>query len=721
MPRLPSLDDLGQRPTPVSRRGVASTPNAGAIGQAIEGLGRPLFEAGQQMVEKEDRLSYAAAKTEILKADVTARAELEKDPDFEGWEPKYQARMKAARERAAAMIRSSSDRKLFEADAGVDVLRGASALASGATIKRNEARKATLYEALAAHDDIGLNATDDATREANLTNISELINAGVAGGYLSPVEAVNLRKQKTESYVSQRAENLVMAGDFDGAEKWINANAGRLDAATETSFRARIFEKKEYRENLGFAEAAVRGPVAPPAPGGKAPAVEDARPITQKMLRDFEGFREGAYWDVNHQRVGFGSDTITTADGKVRTVRAGDRVSRADAERDLARRTRELEKTAAARAGKGWDSLPSSAKAAVLSVAYNYGADSSRLKPLWEAAGKSDAEAVAKVITGLSGDNGGVNRERRLKEAEAARSGGAQQAPQEHDLNAVYANIDAQADALEWSPEKREAVKQMAARMVERDENLLRRAYDDANDSAAQIILGLGDKFTDVEQLPKQVRDRMDPVKLAERAAEARANRDRALKEANAEPKPNGPEQMRLNQMRYLDPGAFMNYDLSQISGKVSRAELDHFISEQAKLRKGSSEWTPLPHIGAAYDRGASVNGLKLRPDQEVAVKQIMEDEAAKLFQTRKGAPLSDGDYDALFRSATRNVVTVKSGIFGESRGAKPRYDLTPGMVPDRARKQIIDAYKATHGGREPSNEDIARAYRSGPGLTFEQ
>lgn len=141
------------------------------------------------------------------------------------------------------------------------------------------------------------------------------------------------------------------------------------------------------------------------------------------LLRQFEGFRGTTYWDVNHYRVGYGSDTITTATGQVRTVREGDTVTRADAERDLARRTAAIERTAAGKAGDGWNQLPAGARAAIVSVTYNYGEGASRLGPLWEAARRGDAEEVARVIASFAEDNGGVNRNRRLEEAAFARGG----------------------------------------------------------------------------------------------------------------------------------------------------------------------------------------------------------------------------------------------------------------------------------------------------------
>jgi hypothetical protein len=89
MPVLPTRDSLGQSPVPVSRRGISSNPAAGAVGNALEGFGQTVAGIGKGMIEKEDRLSYAAAKGNFLKADIAARQELANDPDHETWDARY--------------------------------------------------------------------------------------------------------------------------------------------------------------------------------------------------------------------------------------------------------------------------------------------------------------------------------------------------------------------------------------------------------------------------------------------------------------------------------------------------------------------------------------------------------------------------------------------------------------------------------------------------------
>lgn len=143
---------------------------------------------------------------------------------------------------------------------------------------------------------------------------------------------------------------------------------------------------------------------------------------TMQVLRDKEGFRSSTYWDVNAHRVGFGSDTITAADGSVRQVKQGDTVTRADAERDLARRSAEFLGGVKSSVGEeAFSKLNPNQQAALGSVAYNYGS----LPPQVAAAARSgDTEALARSIEGLQGHNDGVNKSRRLAEAALVRSSG---------------------------------------------------------------------------------------------------------------------------------------------------------------------------------------------------------------------------------------------------------------------------------------------------------
>jgi len=134
------------------------------------------------------------------------------------------------------------------------------------------------------------------------------------------------------------------------------------------------------------------------------------------VIRGFEGFKTTPYWDVNAYRVGYGSDTITKADGTVVKVTQDMTITREDAERDLARRINTefvpgIVKTVGVDA---WAKLPNSARAALASVAYNYG---SLPRNVADAVRGGDIGAIATAVEGLSGHNDGINANRRAQEA----------------------------------------------------------------------------------------------------------------------------------------------------------------------------------------------------------------------------------------------------------------------------------------------------------------
>lgn len=140
------------------------------------------------------------------------------------------------------------------------------------------------------------------------------------------------------------------------------------------------------------------------------------------LLKNFEGFSNKAYWDVNAYRTGYGSDTITKADGTIVKVQKGMIINKEDAERDLARRTREFANTARQNVTANvWDKLSPNAQAALTSYAYNYGSlknSQSVVKAAARSAETGDMNYLANAIRNRQVDNNGVNAKRRNQEAD---------------------------------------------------------------------------------------------------------------------------------------------------------------------------------------------------------------------------------------------------------------------------------------------------------------
>lgn len=152
--------------------------------------------------------------------------------------------------------------------------------------------------------------------------------------------------------------------------------------------------------------------------------MSDASQMSVDLLKKFEGFRNEAYWDVNHWRVGYGSDTITNPDGSYRTTQKDSYVSQAQADLDLARRVANLQQHSINKVGgQAWSNLGPGGQAAVTSAAYNYGSlDAPGLRGLVEAIKQGSHEGVAQALEALKGHNGGVNADRRQQEADMVRA-----------------------------------------------------------------------------------------------------------------------------------------------------------------------------------------------------------------------------------------------------------------------------------------------------------
>jgi GH24 family phage-related lysozyme (muramidase) len=118
-----------------------------------------------------------------------------------------------------------------------------------------------------------------------------------------------------------------------------------------------------------------------------------------ELLKKYEGFNRTAVWDVNAYRIGYGSDTITNNNGQYRKVVKGDQTTEQLALKDLQRRVKEFEKKLIRQVGaEFWDPLHYEVKAALISLAYNYGGLIPSLTQTIEAIKTGNNKTIAKTI-----------------------------------------------------------------------------------------------------------------------------------------------------------------------------------------------------------------------------------------------------------------------------------------------------------------------------------
>ncbi len=308
--------------------------------------------------------------------------------------------------------------------------------------QRTERNRLTLSEVLAQTPDL-----DHLRHSATAGRVSTSLSTSDVQGLLSNASlSTRTASGDPETAKAVRAMAFELAGAVDGVARAVDrmdaqrANAG--DLRGDTPFYGREGAgghphefggggRRGFMEGghggdgpgrRGFAKRAAEGP------SEDIPADGDSVKVATDLLKRSEGFQGTAKWDRNHLRLGFGSDTITDAKGGVHEVKAGDHVTREDAERDLARRIPEFQRRVAREVGaESWKKLSPVVQGALTSMAYNYGGFS-KLPSMRAAIASGDKDKIAAAIRERTGDNGGINAKRREHEAQMIERADARQA-----------------------------------------------------------------------------------------------------------------------------------------------------------------------------------------------------------------------------------------------------------------------------------------------------
>lgn len=279
--------------------------------------------------------------------------------------------------------------------------------------------------------------------------------------------------------------------------------------------------------------------------------------------------------------------------------------------------------------------------------------------------------------------------------------GGVDNAPRSYDKAAVYDAIERAPGLL---PEERERLKVKADRRIARDEQLLERQFRDAGNQALQTIIGLGDNFTDIGQIPQVIRNKADPTDVMQWQEAARKNR-----EAKAVIPKDNQRSLELQILQRTNPDAFLQVDLSKEVGKVAPSELQSFVLTQADLvGKGGKEkaYEPREKIKGAISWGAKYGGVDV-PDKDFPKVYDAMDAYLKGVYAKKGV-LDAADYDSAFKGAVREIPT--SGIFG---GTMKAYDVVRvDQIPAGANATIDRTFKAANRGVAPTDEQRLNMYR---------
>ena len=674
MPRIPDIQDLGARPTPRFQRSVATVRNRSAVADAAGQFGAGVADIAGKAIEKEDRLLYSRAKAELLKADAAARSELADDPDYETYEQRYTERMAKARQAASGLIKSRSDRGLFDADVSVDIERGMGQVRETARGKRVLAGKATLIDTLDGLQDVGQDAADDATREASLTTASDAIRGALEQGFISPVEAVELSRSHAQGYVKQQFAARLNRDDLDGAERWLNANRGRLDFNDEMALENQLTGVKDRRQSFGDAADALAALTpAQPQSGPTTKPVQFASMVaitaqTESGNRDFRA--DGSY--VTSPKGARGRMQVMP--GTQRDPGFGVKPAANDSPAELARVGEEY----------------------LAAMMRRYGNDPAKAWAAYNAGPGAVDKALAKGgdwLSALPGETQAYVRKNVKAAGGSTAAGAVTDVP---DIGQAYAWIERQ----DWSPERKERAKEQVSVDVNRARVVENQRRDEAYERVYAKAESLGEGLTDRSQLGPDFWA-MSP--------EQRGSVDNMIEANLKAAKGTGvvdPDGLRANDLdlmaidepeRFADP----RHDLRRYAGQIKPGDLNRLKIKQAKMREGDDDTKTKDErmrsgITGAINWMNDYGGVTIAARDKVRAYNFMES-YLKDVAGKKGS-LSQAD----FTESARLAVKVDAGT-GD------RYYQVLTDVPKSFRDDIIRTWP---GPRAPTESEIVTAWR---------
>jgi hypothetical protein len=325
---------------------------------------------------------------------------------------------------------------------------------------------------------------------------------------------------------------------------------------------------------------------------------------------------------------------------------------------------------------------------------------------------KSKEEALERYITKFMRPAAGGETKGDLERGLAALGGGAIQTtadghaaeqPRQWDKDQTYDKIDALADKEGWSFERRERVKRRADQVIARDEDLLGRQRRAAESEVAQIIAGLPNGLTSLNQIPRHLRETMDPVKLAQLGGDIRDRERAASEKARSEAQQN--QATRLEWMRRFEPDKFRAINPLDYQGKLSPEQFRSMLGNHLEANQ-AKPFDPTDVRGGITGEIAfqeKHGGLNLNDDKKVDVYDFMEAQL-RAIQKNKGR-LEKSDYTSAWQTAMRQMPTG-TGFFGGQK-TTPAYEIMTD-VPSDVEADIRRSWK---GGRPPTKGEIVSVW----------
>jgi hypothetical protein len=240
-----------------------------ALGTPQDGFGDIAGQSVSQDLDLQDRLNRAAAERDFISKKLDLDQQFAGDSDYATAPQRYRQSLLQALNDTSQGILGPAQRADFQqqmsrfAEAGVDTMLRQSAA------KARDASRANITQAAGTAVNDALRTPDETNLNPIFNALNDRIQASMEAGYLSPGEAVALRKGTAQSYVSQRGWLLADAdpqqavdtlkptalGD-DGQPSFAKAGDWRdlLDPGERTSMVQRAQQNLELQQRAAGIE-----------------------------------------------------------------------------------------------------------------------------------------------------------------------------------------------------------------------------------------------------------------------------------------------------------------------------------------------------------------------------------------------------------------------------------------------------------------------------------
>lgn len=697
MARLPDIQDLGARPVGQSRRRISSVRNSGAVGEAAVEAGGAMQRVGERIDEIRDEDDFRRRDLEHLQEIRVIRNEA-RAAQGEGAAAAARAaeeRIRVLNEKALSSARSPRARRALEASITRRTAIEQDGIASHALDESTKVMEGSMLARRDAFLDEAAEAWDrpDLAEEHLANARSEIAEWGKWKG-LSADQVALEQKAATSKVRTAVVQRKITSGDYDGALADIEAHRDEIGHEAENSLRSLIrgpmvdMAGETIVDNL----KAMGGAGAPPA---EAPQTDSGAPDIAKMVRLTIVAEGGGSLDNPKTSPKGARGPMQVMPGTDTDPGFGVKPMQANTEAERARVGRDYLGAMMKRYGndpaKAW-------------AAYNWGP------------GNVDA-AIAKY-----GDGWFAHAPAETKSyvnANVAALGGSPQAPGEAPtgVRVDYASARAEINAMDLPYDVKRSALNALERRIAAEDRVVARREDDATKQALEVVEKLGDGFTNMSQIPADIRGSL-PVQarlsLAEQA------------QRNAAPKPipaNGDTVLGLTLKSINDPQGFAATDLRLYRHQMTAAEFESLATAQARMRNETPGNSPTANLRSeidgtirfyARDIGLDVSE-KSSPDARadyLSIFGIMQNHVERLTEGKR-AP-TDQELKAAFDRATMQVTQPAGGLLGGKRAVR-MYDRDKDkpietQIAPEIRERIRGAFRQAR-GRDPSADEMLQTY----------